>query len=100
TMASDAVSTSAFDNPNALGSRPEWVEIVEAPNAYRGPYRGSDAGTRFAEDVASHLSRLSAQGRPAAAFLCEPVLGNAGGVIPPEGYLDGVYEAVRREGGV
>src|SRR5699024_1108097 len=25
TMASDAVSTSAFDNPHALDSRPDWV---------------------------------------------------------------------------
>jgi 4-aminobutyrate aminotransferase-like enzyme len=35
-----------------------------------------------------------------AAFICETVLGNAGGVLLPEGYLKGVYEAVRARGGL
>lgn len=100
TMASDAVSTSAFDNPNALGSRPEWVEIVDAPNAYRGTHQGPDAGARYAEDAAAHFTKLVEEGRPPAAFLSEPVLGNAGGVIPPEGYLEAVYDSVRSVGGV
>src|SRR5699024_9542921 len=77
TMASDAVSTSAFDNPNALKTRPHWVEIVDAPNAYRGKYRGLDAGEKYASDVLERLKMLNAEGRKPAAFLCEPVLGNA-----------------------
>lgn len=35
-----------------------------------------------------------------AAFIAEPLLGNAGGVTIPPGYLSGVYQAVRRAGGV
>ncbi|KJL24281.1 Acetylornithine aminotransferase [Microbacterium azadirachtae] len=45
-------------------------------------------------------SRLDGEGRAPAAFICEPVLGNAGGVIPPDGYLAGAYDAVRRHGGL
>jgi 4-aminobutyrate aminotransferase-like enzyme len=45
-------------------------------------------------------SALAAQDRAPAAFICEPVLGNAGGVVPPDGYLAGAYEAVRRHGGL
>lgn len=100
TMAADAVSTSAFDNPNALASRPEWVHLVDAPNAYRGPFRGADAGRRYAEQVADITAALVSENRAPAAFICEPVLGNAGGVIPPAGYLAEAYAAVRRHGGL
>lgn len=100
TMAADSVSTSAFDNPSALSSRPDWVHLVDAPNVYRGPFRGQDAGTRYAAQVADVVSGLAAQHRAPAAFVCEPVLGNAGGVIPPEGYLAAAYEAVRQGGGL
>ena len=100
TMASDAVSTSAFDNPHALDSRPSWVHISEAPNAYRGPHRGADSGPAYVADLETQLAELDAAGTPAAGFVCEPVIGNAGGVIPPAGYLAGAYDAIRAHGGL
>lgn len=100
TTGADAVSTSAFDNPQALASRPEWVHLVDAPNAYRGPFRGSDAAARYAAQVDELAARLDAAGDGPAAFLSEPVLGNAGGVIPPDGYLAAAYAAVRARGGL
>ena len=36
----------------------------------------------------------------AAAFICEPVLGNAGGVLAPPGYLEHAFRYVRDAGGV
>ena len=100
TMAADAASTSAFDNPHALASRPDWVHLVDAPNAYRGQFRGVDAGARYAEQVAHVAARLAAQDDAPAAFISEPVLGNAGGVAPPAGYLAAAYAAVRAQGGL
>ncbi|WP_017792448.1 aminotransferase class III-fold pyridoxal phosphate-dependent enzyme [Leucobacter salsicius] len=100
TMASDAVSTSAFDNPHALDSRPDWVHISDAPNAYRGPHRGADSGPAYVADLEAQLAELDAAGTPAAGFVCEPVIGNAGGVIPPAGYLAGAYDAIRAHGGL
>ncbi|NLT25255.1 MAG: aminotransferase [Microbacteriaceae bacterium] len=100
THASDAVSTSAFDNPSAAASRPDWVHLVDAPNAYRGPHRGDGAGERYLADARERLAELDAAGTPVGGFICETVLGNAGGVIPPKGWLRGVYEAVRERGGV
>ena len=100
TSAADAVSTSAFDNPHAADSRPDWVHLVDAPNAYRGRHRGPDAGAAYAREVADLARSLADEGRPAGAFICEPVLGNAGGVIPPAGYLTMVAEAVRAHGGL
>lgn len=99
TYASDAVSTSIADNPNALETRPDWVHTVDAANAYRGTHRGEDAH-RYAPEAVAVIDALAASGRPPAGFICEPYFGNAGGIPLPDGYLAQVYEAVRRHGGV
>ncbi|MCK2022358.1 aminotransferase [Microbacterium sp. kSW2-24] len=100
TMASDAVTTSAYDNPFALETRPDWVHVADVPNRYRGTYRGDDTAGRYLDDLSADLAALDRDGRDAAAFLCESVLGNAGGVLLPEGYLAGAYERVRDAGGL
>lgn len=100
TMASDAVTTSAYDNPDALGTRPDWVHVADVPNRFRGTYRGEDTARRYLDDLASDLDRLAADGRSLAGFICESVLGNAGGVLLPDGYLAGAYELVRARGGL
>ncbi|KAJ4129803.1 hypothetical protein NW768_006773 [Fusarium equiseti] len=100
TYASDAVSTSLADNPNALQTRPDWVHTVEAANAYRGRYRGAEASKKYAADAVARLQSLAAEGHPPAAFISETYYGNAGGIALPEGYLREVYAAVRKLGGV
>jgi 4-aminobutyrate aminotransferase-like enzyme len=100
TEASDAVSTSAFDNPFAVASRPSGIHIADIPNTYRGTYTGEDAAARYAQDVTTLLDAADGPGENLAAFISEPVIGNAGGVVPPEGYLAHVYEQVRARGGV
>ncbi|MER6350823.1 aminotransferase [Streptomyces sp. NPDC001634] len=99
TYASDAVSTSIADNPNALTSRPPWVHSVAAPNAYRGRHRGAQAGL-YGPAAAARIRDLADQGHPLAAFVCEPYYGNAGGMALPDGYLRQVYEATRAVGGL
>lgn len=100
TMASDAVTTSAYDNPDALGTRPDWVHVADVPNRYRGTYRGDRTAPRYLADLDADLRRLSEEGREPAAFLCESILGNAGGVLLPDGYLAGAYDLVRAAGGL
>ncbi|KQZ24339.1 aminotransferase [Microbacterium sp. Root553] len=100
TMATDAVTTSAYDNPDALSTRPDWVHVADVPNRFRGTYRGEDTADRYLADLAADLDRLSADGRDPAAFLCESVLGNAGGVVLPDGYLRGAYALIRDRGGL
>ncbi|WP_246018094.1 aminotransferase [Amnibacterium kyonggiense] len=96
TLASDAVSTSIADNPNAIGTRPDWVHVVDAPNAYRGRHRDAEA-RRYGPEAAAAIRALPS---PPAAFLAEPFFGNAGGVPLPDGYLREVYSAVRERGGL
>ncbi|WP_173923250.1 aminotransferase class III-fold pyridoxal phosphate-dependent enzyme [Agromyces sp. Marseille-P2726] len=99
TSASDAVSTSIADNPNALTSRPEWVHVVDPPNPFRGRHRGTDAA-RYAPEAADRIRELAASGTPPAAFIAETFFGNAGGIPLPDGYLAEVYAAVREAGGL
>lgn len=99
TYASDAVSTSIADNPSALETRPDWVHVVEAPNAFRGRHRGADA-SRYAPEAAQRIRELTAAGTPPAAFIAETFSGNAGGIALPDGYLAEVYSAVRESGGL
>jgi 4-aminobutyrate aminotransferase-like enzyme/Ser/Thr protein kinase RdoA (MazF antagonist) len=99
TYATDAVSTSTADNPNALTTRPDWVHTVESPNSFRGKYRGAEA-TRYAVDAVQGIEDMVAAGRPPAGFICESVYGNAGGMALPDGYLQQVYAAVRACGGL
>ncbi|UTX51981.1 aminotransferase [Leucobacter aridicollis] len=104
TMASDAVTTSAYDNPYALENRPDWVHVADVPNRFRGTYRGeagdATVGARYAADLGNDLDELARDGREVAAFICESVLGNAGGVLLPDGYLRDAYARVRAAGGL
>ncbi|MGD9957520.1 MAG: aminotransferase, partial [Candidatus Nanopelagicales bacterium] len=100
TYLSDAVTTSLYDNPRALETRPDWVHLASAPNPFRGRFRGEGAGEGYGEEVRQLVERLAVEGRAPAAYICEPVLGNAGGVLLPEGYLGAAYDAVRSVGGL
>ncbi len=101
TVASDAVSTSLGDNPNALDSRPDWVELIDAPNSVRGTHRGPDAAAGYLADLDAQLDALGESGRAQlAGVVIEPIFGNGGGVLLPDGYLAGVFDRVRALGGV
>lgn len=100
TVGSDAVSSSIGDNPRALETRPPWVRVVDAPHTYRGTHRGPDAGERYLADLEADFARWDAEGVAIAGFIAEPVYGNAGGVMLPDGYLAGAYRMVRERGGV
>jgi len=99
TYATDAISTSIADNPNALSTRPSWVHTVPSPNAFRGEHRGVEA-MKYAPEAVSIIETLAAQGHPPAAFIAEAFYGNAGGMALPDGYLRAVYAAVRAVGGL
>jgi 4-aminobutyrate aminotransferase-like enzyme len=100
TVASDAVSTSIADNPQALTTRPDWVHPVVSPNTYRGRFRGEGSTGDYVAAVSAKLSELDEKGQSLAGFICEAVYGNAGGIPLPPGYLEVVYSMVRARGGV
>ncbi|MCZ3387939.1 MAG: aminotransferase [Actinomycetia bacterium] len=100
TTGTDEITTAINDNPRAAETRPPWVHIVESPNPYRGPFRGPDAGVRYAADVDRALAEVSEAGGRVSGFIAEAVYGNAGGVLLPDGYLAAAYASVRAAGGL
>ncbi|EJZ22001.1 aminotransferase [Rhizobium sp. Pop5] len=98
--ASDAVSTSIADNPQALTTRPGWVHTVVSPNTYRGLFRGPDTAVSYLDAAAPVLEAIDAGGEGLAGFICESVYGNAGGIPLPEGYIREIYAQVRARGGL
>jgi 4-aminobutyrate aminotransferase-like enzyme/Ser/Thr protein kinase RdoA (MazF antagonist) len=100
TVASDAVSTSIADNPQALTTRPPWVHAVTSPNTYRGPHRGPDSAAGYIADVEAALAKIGEKGERLSGFIAESVYGNSGGIPLPKGYLQEVYRLVRERGGV
>ena len=97
TTATDEISTSLNDNPASRDSRPPWIHLAEMPNPYRGDHRGTDAADRCADSVRSIVAGLP---DGPAAYIAEPISGNAGGVELPVGYLAQVYDVVRGAGGL
>jgi 4-aminobutyrate aminotransferase-like enzyme len=102
TTATYEVSTSSVDNPLGAEAQPPWVHPVLSPDTYRGPIGAGvpDAGSRYAESIRIAIDELAAQGRAPAAFICEALYGNAGGIVLPDGYLQAAYAHVRAAGGV
>jgi 4-aminobutyrate aminotransferase-like enzyme len=102
TTATYEVSTSSVDNPLGAQAPPEGVHAVLSPDTYRGPYGAgdADAGPRYAAAVQEAIDQIESDGRAPAAFICEALYGNAGGIVLPDGYLQAAYAHVRAAGGV
>jgi 4-aminobutyrate aminotransferase-like enzyme len=70
------------------------------PDTYRGEYKGSDAGKKYAEDVLEATQKIESQGKGVAAFIFEPHMGCGGQIIFPNGYLREAFKHVKKSGGV
>ena len=71
--------------------------------SFREPFRGGLQDVRFAPygDAAAleaEFSKAEAVGTPIAAFMVEPIQGEAGAVVPPPGYLARARELCDRYG--
>jgi 4-aminobutyrate aminotransferase-like enzyme len=93
TTATDELCANGVDRPNWRELLPPHVHIAELPDPYRG--RHGDDGPAYVESLRAEL----AAGEP-AAFICEPLLGNQGGVPIARGYLPAAYAAAREAGAV
>jgi 4-aminobutyrate aminotransferase-like enzyme len=97
TTATDELCANGVDRPNWRAMLPPHVHIAELPDPYRG--RFGDDGPAYVASLRSELAAAGARGG-AAAFICEPLLGNQGGVPIAHGYLAAAYEAARAAGAV
>lgn len=87
--------------PGGRGA-PDWVHTAPIPDTYRGPYKADDphAGAKYAQHVAAIIEKLQAKGKGLAGFIAESLPSVGGQIVPPPGYLEAIYRAVRAAGGV
>jgi adenosylmethionine-8-amino-7-oxononanoate aminotransferase len=74
------------------------VSFVSAANAYRplGGLAGAELAAALADELDAHIAALGSQ--RVAAFIFEPVVGAAGGVVPaPPGYAQAVRAVCDRQ---
>lgn len=80
--------------------RPAWVVTVPTPDCYRGPYRGADAGSRYAAHVQEAVDTLRERGFEPAAFVIDTIISSGGVVRPPAGYLKAAAGIIKAAGGL
>ena len=95
------ISPNRYKGPGGHGPPPTTHEVLQ-PNRYRGPfgYDDADAGVHYADDVRRVADELVASNAPPAAFIAESLMGTAGQVVFPEGYLASSFAHVRSVGGL
>lgn len=80
--------------------QPETTHVAPCPDGFRGKYRFGQTeycGKLYAKDVEDMV--YSAEGG-VGTFIAESIVSCGGQIVPPPGYLQRVYEAVRKTGGV
>jgi 4-aminobutyrate aminotransferase-like enzyme len=95
------ISPYKFDGPGGAG-RGDDVQVVPLPDRYRGVHRGDgpEVGAAYVAESAAVLGNATAAGHPAGALIAEAIPGTAGQVVPPAGWLAGLFDAARGVGAV
>lgn len=93
------ISSYKFDGKGGNGA-PEHTHIFPLPDAFRGKYKGTDAGEKYAEEVKKLIENIYKKGRTVGAFIIEPIISCGGQIELPEGFLEKSYEIVRKAGGL
>jgi 4-aminobutyrate aminotransferase len=98
TMGSLAFTSSKYTQQKGFFPAMAGVTHVPYPNAYRPLFAGADQGRavlRYIEDV---LFVHNVPPSEVAAILIEPIQGEGGYLVPPDGFLSGLRELCDRHG--
>ncbi|MEM7806433.1 MAG: aminotransferase class III-fold pyridoxal phosphate-dependent enzyme, partial [Pseudomonadota bacterium] len=101
TVAAIDISDYKFSGPGGEGA-PDWVHVAPNPDAFRADLDPDAAasGVHFAGAVTDIVTALSVRDRHPACFIAETFPSVGGQLVPPPGWLRGVYSAVRAAGGI
>lgn len=91
-----ALSTSDYP----ASERPGWLEVVEAPDGYRGSctYGTEGFGRHYAGFIDEAVQGLEQRGQRPAMFICDTIYSSNGILTPPPEYLQESYARVRSAG--
>ena len=78
----------------------DFVQVLEAPDLYRGRFRGPDAGALYAEDADRAIAALEASGHGVAMLLIDSAFVSNGILDVPPGYFAAIAAKVRAAGGL
>ena len=95
------ISPYKFDGPGGAGKADD-VQVVPLPDPYRGRHRGTgpEVGAAYLAEASAVLDEAAAAGHPAGALIAEAIPGTAGQIVPPPGWLAGLFDAARAVGAV
>ncbi|EDV33899.1 uncharacterized protein Dana_GF19062 [Drosophila ananassae] len=98
------VSPYKFNQPGGE-KKPDYVHVAPCPDVYGGQFTDkmhpdADMGALYARPIEEICERQLAKGEGVAAFIAESLQSCGGQILPPAGYFQAVYEAVRSAGGV
>jgi 4-aminobutyrate aminotransferase-like enzyme/Ser/Thr protein kinase RdoA (MazF antagonist) len=99
TTAVTGISPNRYKGAGGAGAPATTHEVI-TPDRFRGPfgYGDAEAGRRYAADVARVGEGLAAAGSGPAAFFAESLMGTAGTIVHPDGYLAAAFDAARAAG--
>ena len=93
------VSSYKFDGKGGSGA-PKTTHVFPLPDSFRGKYRGENSATLYLEEVKKCIQKSKAQGVQLGGCIVESIISCGGQIELPDGFLKGVYKAVRAAGGL
>ncbi len=98
TMGSLAFTSSKYTQQKRFSPTMPGVTHVPYPNAYRPLFAGDDQGRAVLDYIEHVLFRSNVPADEVAAIMVEPLQGEGGYLVPPDGFLQGLRELCDRHG--
>ena len=98
TMGSLAFTSSKYTQQKGFYPTMPGVTHVPYPNAYRPLFTGDDQGAAVLSYIEKVLFVSNVPPSDVAAILIEPIQGEGGYLVPPDGFLQGLRELCDRHG--
>jgi 4-aminobutyrate aminotransferase len=98
TMGSLAFTASKYTQQAGFFPTMPGVTHVPYPNVYRPLFAGPDQGRAVLDYIENILFQSNVPANDVAAILVEPIQGEGGYLVPPDGFLQGLRELCDRHG--
>jgi 4-aminobutyrate aminotransferase len=98
TMGSLAFTASKYTQQKGFFATMPGVTHVPYPNSYRPLFAGADQGQAVLDYIENNLFASNVPASEVAGILIEPIQGEGGYLVPPDGFLAGLRELCDRHG--